>query len=609
MNVDIARLRASVWFTGDDGPIEVGIFPGSIPKDLGDYRTVTLVETSTIGPGGLVYVENFRGQPYITRILSGGEYTLNQQVAGLSNLAFNATAEGPQTGPPVSDIYERRINVKLAAPSLPVGSGMLVGPWAGASGGSQIDGIIDLVVTWNKNCRKYSFSISDAMVVDLEGDEGNKAFWMRLLPQTNLSRNPDAELAIDVALVKTGIRAPIEFWFRIVPIQSTAASTTYLMSVTTYGSAFNVGDPSTGRMVAIKQDTIEPMQGWVGFNNAGLGWTERDEYSAFPWGTYYQNGEWSSGSWRSSPLRAANDISWTWRTSGQLAWDGTNFSWEGNLVFTGIGAHYNALPAGTLNVPMPSNVAVFPANTADFSTQIRGTSGGIPLKPGETLYYGLVPGIGTGGATTWMSANTQFFIVDSKTYPASTHAFGLPEWAVPIAARTFTAQGERSDIFICSPEAARWLDDKTTYTAVAYTSPHNGLVGGDETETMYFDSFRFKKKTAYRFEIKGGISSSTTQAVLWRLRKGTTAAGALIFTAQRTPIIGGASVNLLNFYTYIVNDTTADIVTTSVLCGLATGANTTTWNRYAGTGNDATTMTITEVGPSSKYAYQWPLIT
>lgn len=613
MNVDIARLRASVWFTGDDGPIEVGIFPGSIPKDLGNYRTTTLVETSTIGTGGLVYVENFRGQPYITRILSGGEYTLNQQVAGLTHLTFNATRQGTVIGAPVTDIYERHVNIKLDAPDLAVGSAMLVGPWAGANFGSQIDGIIEIVISYSRNCRKYQFSVSDAMIVDLEGDEFNKSFWMRVLPETNLSRNPDAELAIDVALVKTGIRAPIEFWVRLVPVQSTAAATTYTMSVKTYGSAFNVGDPATGRIIAIKQATADPLQGWIGFNNAGHAWTEADENVAFPIGTYYQNGEWSSGSYRSAPPRAANDLRPLWRATGQWIWGTDNkLLWEGDIVFTGIGAHYNIIPGGALTVGFPNPtgfIPVLPSDTGTFGTQIRATTGGILLNPGETLYYGLCPGMGTGGVTSWMDVRNTFFIVDSKTYASSVHAYALPEWAIPIASRAWTANGERQEINICNHSVQAELDDRTKYIEASYTSSHSGIVGGDETETLILASFKYRKKTAYDIFWKASQVSSFDSAIMWRLRKGATAAGTLLTEFYRIPIVVSSTTatNQATGRCFIVNDTTSDITAQLCITGQSNVAAANTWTRTS----SATTPSILradECGPSSKYS-AWPHLT
>jgi len=604
MNVDIAKLKASVWFTGDSGPTEVGMFPGSIPRDLGNYRTTTIVESSTIGTGGLVYVENFRGQPYITRILSGGEYTLNQQVAGLTHLTFNATRQGTMTGPPVSDIYERHINIKLDAPDLTVGQAMLVGPWAGTNDGSMIDGIIEIVITYANHCQKYQFSVSDRMVVDLEGDEGNKAFWMRLIAETSLARNPGAQLAIDVALVKTGIRAPIEFWVRLVPIDALAAQITYLMSVKTYGSAFNLGSPSTGRIVAIKQTTADPLQGWIGFNNAGHAWTEADEHTAFPQGTYFQDEQWSSGSWRAGPLRAATDLRDLWRASGEWHWGTDNkLTWEGNIIFTGIGAHYAALAGGVLNVPYPTGIIpVFPSNTAVFATTWRATSGGILLNAGETLYYGLSPGMGTSGATTWLAASDTFFIVDSKTYNSSQKPYQLPEWAIPIATRAYTNNGEREEIRICNPSVHAELDDHTKYAYGAYVSSHSGIVGSDETETMDLPSFKYRKKTAYEVWFKCGMSSSTAnQWVNWRLKKGATAGGTDYGEFFRQPILLGSSqVHTATGRIILVNNTASDITTAITITGQSSGSAATTWNRYGG----ATTpsfIRVQEIGPAAKY--------
>lgn len=615
MSVDIAKLTAVVWYPGDDDTVTVNMFRGAIPLDLGDYRTTTTLETSTVGAGGLVWVENWRGQPYITRIISGGEFTLDQRVAGLTHQSFRATRQGTVTGTPVAGIYERHVNIELAGGAdFTSGKCMLVGPWSGRNDGSSIDGVVEMTLSYlvsgdvKNNVRSYKFSISDRMIVDLEGDEGNKPFWMRILPHTNLGTNPHAELAVDVALVKTGIRTNLEFWFRLVPLDTFADQSFYQMSVKTYGSAFNIGDPKTGRVVAILQNTVDPVQGWVGFHNAGMGWTERDEYPTYPVGTYYQGDEWSSGSWRSGALRAAKDLQPLWRTTGQWIY-GTDgkISWEGNIIFTGIGPNWNGLHTGMISVPMPDvSIPVFPANPADFGTQVRSISGGIQLNEGDTLYYGLCPGQGTGGQGAWQDLRRHFFIVDSKTYNATQRNFSLPEWAIPICGRTYSTNNERREIIVYSNEVD--LDDRNTYTTSSYSTSHNGIVGSDDTELMDVASFRYKKKTAYRFHLKMGISSATTQAVLLNIRKGTLTSHPKVFGLQRMPLIGGASVQNVNEVVYFVNDTTADIVTPLVITGLASGSAATTWNRY-GDAVDPAIVFVEECGPSAKYAAHWPKLT
>lgn len=615
MSVDIARLKASVWFTGDDSAIEVNLFPGAIPLDLGDYRGTTIVETSAIGTGSLVYVENFRGQPHITRILSGGEYTLNQRVAGLTHQMFNASPLGTRAGAPVGGIYERHVNIRVPADSaFTVGKCMLVGPWAGNNDGSMIDGIVEVVLSFLvsgnvKQCvRKYQFSISDRMVVDLEGDEGNKAFWMRVLPETTLQTEPHAELALDVALVKTAIRAPIEFWLRLVPLDSNADQSEYTMSVKTYGSAFNVGDPVSGRIVSILQSTVEPVQGVLGFHNSGMGFVERDEYASWPSGISWWGDEWSTGPFRAAPLRAANDLRPLWRATSQWLWNGSALSWEGNIIFTGIGSNWNGLHTGSLSVPFPtsSNIPVFPG--ASMSGNYRAVAGSITLNPGETLYYGLCPGLGAGGSMTWMAAKDHFFIVDSKTYAASSKSFALPEWAIPIATRTYTANGEFHDLIVCNPAVQAALDDETKYCEVVYTSTHAGIIGLDETETMFLPSFRFKKKTAYEFTLRtANWSAVTNTAVTWRLRKGATVAGALISELYRIPMVNTTGAIPVNLRFYIANDTNSDIVTATVVTGQSNGSAATTWTR-GGTAVDASIARIDEVGPARKYS-DWNLIT
>ena len=619
MSVDIARLTASVWFPGDDAPVQVGLFPGSIPLDLGDFRATNTFNSSTVGTGGLVYVENFRGSPYITRILSGGEYQLNANVAGVTHRMFNANPQNTIQGPPVvSDIYQREINVRVETGSdFTVGKALLVGPWSGRNDGSSVDGIVELVLSFyvegdvKNQVRKYQFSISDRMVVDLEGDEGNKAFWMRVLPETNLGTVPHAELAVDVALVKTGIRTALEFWIRLVPLDSLADQSVYFMSVKTYGSAFNVGDPRTGRLVTIMQSVAEPVQGWIGFNNAGHAWTERDEYPAFPIGSYYQGDEWSSGSWRSSALRAANDMRPLWRATGQWTWTTTSrLRWEGNIVFTGLGPNYNILHSGQVSVPYPdvSNVPVFPSDTANFPTQFRTTSNGIELRAGETLYWGMMPGLGAGGQSSWINPKDLFFIVDSKTYNASQKPYALPEWAIPIASRAWTVNGERRDIIICNPQVQEDLDDRTAYQISTYPTSHSGILQGDDTETMEVLGFRYQAKTAYRISFRTGVGATVpggAQVTIWRATSAGASTGVPYGEMFRYPMVltGTGFPHFAQGSIIVVNDTTADIVQHITLSikytptGTGTGATLTRW----GTAVTPAYLMVERIGNAGKY--------
>jgi hypothetical protein len=613
MAVDIAKLTASVWFPGDDGPVTVNMFKGAIPLDLGDYRGTTIVETSAIGTGGLVWIENFRGQPYITRIISGGEFTLDQRVAGLTHQSFRATRQGTNSGSPIAGIYERHVTIELSGGSdFTVGKAMLVGPWSGRNDGSSVDGIFEMTLSYwvsgdvKNQVRKYQFSVSDRMIVDLEGDEGNKPFWMRILPVTNLGTTPHAELAVDVALVKTGIRTNLEFWFRLVPLDTWADQSVYFMSVKTYGSAFNVGDPKTGRVVAILDPSADPLQGFLGFHNAGMSWTERDEIGTFPTGSWFQGDEWSSGSWRSGAVRAANDLRWTWHNTSQWSWfsDDEKLFWEGNIIFSGIGPNWNGLHTGSISVPYPNQgIPVFPSNPSDFPTQWRGSGGsGIVLKAGETLYYGLCPGMGTGGQGQWINAQNYFFIVDSKTYNATQYNFSLPEWAIPIATRPHVAYGEQREIHIHNPSINEDIDDRSTYTYSVYSTAHGNIPGLDETELMVSTAFKWRFKTAYEVSFKCGLYATTTASTLinLRIRKGTTDAGTDLGEYFRVPIQNSQGVHQAEGTLIIYNDTNADITSNIVL----TGHGETTspqWGRHA-SATSPSWLRIRKMGTSGNWA-------
>lgn len=73
ITVDIASLKAQVWFPGDEKPTDVKLFSSMIPAQWEQNGFPTgYTSTSTAGFGGMVSCENFNGSLFITDVLTGG---------------------------------------------------------------------------------------------------------------------------------------------------------------------------------------------------------------------------------------------------------------------------------------------------------------------------------------------------------------------------------------------------------------------------------------------------------------------------------------------------------------------------------------------------------
>lgn len=146
--------------------------------------------------------------------------------------------------------------------------------------------------------------------------------------------------------------------------------------------------------------------------------------------------KWHCGPYRSGLLRMANDLQKTLTHTGTFGFDGTNLTWTGELIVSGIGRNRNGLTSGVARIRQPAKFPGFTDGTNGSGEIVTiypqgdiryATSAGIELQPGETLYAAVPPRFPDGNL-----AGYYLFIVDSR---ASDYDYELPEWALMIASR------------------------------------------------------------------------------------------------------------------------------------------------------------------------------
>lgn len=612
MSVDLGKMRAIVWFPGDPDPIEVRMFSNTIPNDIGDERFVEgIVQTSAIGPGSLVMVEIIRSQPYITRVLSGGSFSYDSQVAGITHQTFQAAevAAGEYIVPPVYGQYQKVVNFFVDALSTTTGKAMMIGPFAGFPDSGSLSGTFRIVITYaGQWARTFEFTIEDAQLSEVVSGV-RETRWMRVLPShaVTWSAGYDLEVVLDIGVRDTKFRSSAgEIWLRFQTLTPSDYVDYLNCSVESYGSVFTFGNPKTGRLVAEESAAPEAIAGYLGFHDSGAAQNNRQD-AALGTEPHDGGGQWQTGPWRDGALRVANDLSWVWSTTGHFTWTGTHLKWSKELIFSGIGPSFHGLWTGRLNVPFPTVgdlIQILPGHWTGAGTSAAAvTANGIPMDLGDTLYFGVPPSIGNGGTpgqTTWADTDKCFFIVDNESYVATDRTFNLPEWAIPIARRGYSLN-EVENIRITNHSAHAAKYDQTAIKEIISTASASALALVTELVLQSIPSMVFKDGCAYKITAGHRLSMSTLGGrVLFRLRKGTTAAGADWGEFGRTTCATAADVYAaVTGDIILTNNSGADITTQVSITG--TAANTAgTWIDWA----SATTPRFLRseyIGAAAKY--------
>lgn len=615
--VDLGKLKASVWLPGDPEPIPVELFSDSIPNDVGDSRTVPgAPPTSDVGPGAIVIIETIRSKKYITRILSGGQFGFKAEFAGLSHKLFNTTHVVPQlldTSVPAQGIFGTSFSFFLPT-FVEYGDAAIVGPMTGISDGAFLGGQVRMIVSQDQETRIYEFSLNSDELNSQELPESGTR-WLRLLPARSHHANAgiNFEICVDIGIRDTGIidkKTGREIWLRF----STLIPGDYIdftwVHVEGIGPISKFGDPNTGRILVEDESPAQPISGYLGFHTpigsvggAYGGRVKEQELLYTAEAPFYPEHAWSGGPWRDASLRLAGDLFKLWGCTGAFYWDGTKILWTGDIVLTGVGPMIHGLVEGRVNIPMPPNGTLIPVMPSTWtgvvdSMGVRVTSGMIPLAAGQTLYIKVPPSMGNGtfdGESDFTPSKYLVFIVDNESLSGFDANFKLPEWAIPIAHRSYTGL-ELQEVRLTSHTVELFNGNQTQQQN---SSTSGVAVGTSEVAVHTFGTFRFKAQSAYRVRTKQMFQgTATTQAVMFRIRKGT------VFTTDWSRW-GYNAVNVANqpfsFYgeQVLVNNTSADINTQFMITAIATAAGPTLIR-------DATTRAwadIEYIGPGARYQH------
>lgn len=133
----------------------------------------------------------------------------------------------------------------------------------------------------------------------------------------------------------------------------------------------------------------------------------------------------------------------------------------------------------------------------------------------------------------------------------------------------------------------------------ANNTASTGLITA-ETVQLTTNSVTYSEDRAYRVDIAGGAAQTTAGPTGWadyRLRKGTTVAGASLGELYRFPASSAGTVYAIQGSKVFITGPTAVTTPISLTLQCVTG----TVRSFAGTGGTSFDMTITDIGPASLY--------
>lgn len=635
MSIDLGKLRASVWVPGDPEPIGVNIFPHMIPNDADEQRQVYGTETSSaVGPGAVVIIETIRSQPYITNVLSSGNFAYRLSAAGLQHKSFNATMRSDAAVedanlPTVQGLFGTAFSLFVPG-NTEFGDAVMIGPMTSDSSLQVAPGTFRVTVTTGAISWEFEFTISDKELFDQSLYSGAVPIekWLRILPKHSSGDNNSSspEVALDVGYRGTHYRNVdgSEFWMRLSSTIPDQALENCFVHINSMGTVLNFGEYTTGRILAEKQSPLTAIAGVLGFhqrpgsNEGSNGIRMRDDYanranaSSGP-EPRYSGSKISQGPWVDASLRLARDLAPTWGCNGHFVWSGSVVSWTGDLVFSGVGPSIQGLLEGRLNLPMPANgtkIGIYPSNPfgAMSVATVTVASGAIPLAAGQTLYAIIPNFIGNGGATgyyDWADKNFLFMIVDNETYDGVDQNFKLPEWVVPIFHRSYSGADQHEGRVLNTNVE---LIDTTQYSSEVHTATVAVRANTTANVLMTTQNMRFKNNCAYRVKLRTAYRTTTANSIIrFGVYKGTTTAGTQWIDFGKYTAVVASHDFMLNAEAYLVNVSGADINTQVVLADQATTASTISFPANANVLRRY--FEIDYAGPAAKYANQGNAIT
>lgn len=330
MTVDLPRLRATVWFPNEDQPVEVRLLSSIIPGDW-QQRSNRGAFTSTSGYGSIVAVQRINNTLYITEILTGGQFSFDQQTMGHSIVAQRATpiSAGDTTSivPIVGDPVETFINCTVEDFTIGDGGTIQFGPFTGTNT-LPMAGWVEVTVTVSGSAVKYyKFPVNPLYDFQYTGGNGALDSWFRLVPEQQICdvNGQIIEFDFEITLKKTPYGNAVDFfenqelWMRVVKRGSgwTGLSAT----VTVRATNIQKGRSLQGRELFMQEALASPAEakGYLGFHNSQMIFRDFDDY-----GNADNFGRTLSNDWGTSD----SNISWLIKSGGTA-----NFGVNGTAAF------------------------------------------------------------------------------------------------------------------------------------------------------------------------------------------------------------------------------------------------------------------------------------
>lgn len=226
-----------------------------------------------------------------------------------------------------------------------------------------------------------------------------------------------------------------ELWFRVyIHWLNSIGNPSWTVRVKSTAGYSSAKSTKTGKPVY--EYVINPTDavGYLGYHDSGVGYTQNaTQYSAL------QKSPWSPGSWRNPDLTLAYRAQEVLTGGGITSWDGTNLKWNAPFEIGGVGRSRSGLMVGSAQISMPTTgqIPIFPEG--NMTAVLTGT--GIPLQPGQSLWFGIPPGLASATIPNAAYFNGGLhgagglFIVDSS----SKWFWSPPEWAIFLAYRNTDA--------------------------------------------------------------------------------------------------------------------------------------------------------------------------
>jgi hypothetical protein len=307
VSLDPLALKGMVWFPGDDEPIEVHFFAGTLPAK---WQAQTLAggapQTSIKGFGSEVVVERLNGILYVTSVLTGGSFSAGDTSMGSSSVyqipndgidqpysvlreTYLGSVVGSAAGTRQSvEVYIRNPDGAAHRQSVVFGPFLLLGrTFTNAVKGGKLDITVTRVGTDGTPAKGYSLFIGPNINLYADQSRGNNDWW-RILPDkgsfmgsnfTPSAIDPNFQLDVKVQPSDPLADGTTAYYFRITSGGSGTSQVWYNFAIEASAGFNRVGGIDVAN--TFKQwrevDGPEPV-GVIGFHNAGNAYQNPSSY-------------------------------------------------------------------------------------------------------------------------------------------------------------------------------------------------------------------------------------------------------------------------------------------------------------------------------------------